>query len=174
MADPLRSAVVDCLVLQPATAGELADELDAPIEQIRYQIKRLRRAGIVTVHEEMRRRGAVEYVYVADATELILSREEAAAYPTKLWRRQIPQSLRSIFREALEATRAGAFHGHDCSIIRTPLLLDITGSREICEIFEAAVRDLLEAREKSMTRLQKSGGETRAATSVFLFFEMPG
>lgn len=174
MADPLRLAVVDCLVLAPSTAGEVSHELGAPIEQIRYQIKRLRRAGIVTVHAERWRRGAVEYVYVADPRELVLSREDAATYPMKQRRKQIPQSLRMIFKEVLEATQAGMFHGRDdYDIARIPLRLDPRGIREVCEIVEVAVRDLFDARERSMARLQKSGGKPRVATSVLLFFEMP-
>jgi DNA-binding transcriptional ArsR family regulator len=175
MTDPLRSAVVDCLLLEPATAAELAAELGVPVEQVRYQIKRLRRAGIVTVHRERRRRGAVEYVYVADARELIVSKEAAAVFPKNQRRRQIPGSLRSIFKEALEATQAGSFQGRDdCDVARIPLRLDLTGFREVREIVEAAVRELFDVREKSMARLQKTGVKPRVATSVFLFFEAAG
>ncbi len=174
MADPLRTAVVDCLVLGPATAGELAAELDVPAERIRYQLKRLRRAGIVSVHEERWRRGAVEYVYLADTRKLISSREDFNSFPQKQQQRHIPQSLRTIFKEALEATQAGAFQAReDCQIARVPLRLDPRGFREVCEIVEAAVRDLLDVREKSGARLEKVGAQGRPVTSVLLFFEMP-
>ena len=173
--DPLRSAVVDCLLLGPATAGELSQELDVPIERIRYQLKRLRRAGIVSVHEEKWRRGAVEYVYAADDRKLVFPEEEEAAGPATRHRRQIPQSLRTIFKEALEATHAGAFQGRDdCSIVRIPVRLDRKGFREIHGIFEAAIRDLFDLREKSSSRLDKSGDQARPATAVLLLFEMPG
>lgn len=173
--DPLRSAVVDCLVLGPATAVELAQELDVPVERIRYQLKRLRRAGIVSVHAERWRRGAVEHIYVADYRQLVFPEEGAGSHVATRHRRQIPQSLRSIFKEALEATHAGSFHKRDdCGIVRIPVRLDRRGFREVHEIFEAAVRDLFDVRDKSGSRLSRSGGRARAATAVLLLFEMPG
>jgi DNA-binding transcriptional ArsR family regulator len=173
MADPLRLAVVDCLVLEPATAGELADELGVPVEQIRYQIKRLRRAGIVLVHDKRWRRGAVEYVYIADSRQLVFPQESAPSSANQR-RRYIPRSLRSIFKEALEATQAGAFREtDDCVVVRIPVRVDRTGFQEIREIIEAAAGDILEAGEKSKIRLQRAAGKPKAATSVLLFFETP-
>lgn len=175
MADPLRSGVVDCLVLGPASAAELADELGVPVERVRYQLKRLRRAGIVSVHAEGSRRGAVEYLYAADSRKLVFLEDEAAANPGQRLRRHVPPSLRMIFKEALEATQAGAFHGRDdCNITRVPLRLDPRGYREVREIVDAAVRDLFEVREGSSARLEISGETARPATSVLLLFEMPG
>jgi DNA-binding transcriptional ArsR family regulator len=174
MADPLRSAVVDCLVLAPATAGELADELGVGAERIRYQLKRLRRAGIVSVHEKRWRRGAVEYIYFADGRKLVFSEDEAPAYPSQRHRRHIAQSLRTIFKGALQATQAGAFDRlDDCAVVRVPLRLDSRGFREVREIIDAAVRDLFDAREKSSARLEKTGGTARPAISLLLFFEIP-
>lgn len=174
MADPLRSAVVDCLVLGPATVGELADELGVPPERIRYQVKRLRRAGIVSVHEERRRRGAVEYVYVADSRKLLFPGDEAGS-PGHSQRRYVPQSLRSIFKEALQATQAGAFRGwEDCGISRVPLRLDLRGFGEVHQIIESAVGDLFDIKEKSSVRLRRTGETARPVTTVLLFFEAPG
>ncbi|HEU5253080.1 MAG TPA: helix-turn-helix domain-containing protein [Solirubrobacterales bacterium] len=173
MADPLRSAVVDCLVLAPATIGELADEMGVPAERIRYQVKRLRRAGIVSVHEEKRRRGAVEYVYVADSRRLVSPGEEAGDRGHRQ-RRHVTQSLRSIFKEALQATQAGAFRGwEDCGISRVPLRLDPRGFGEVRQIIESAVGDLFDVREKSSIRLQRTGETARPVTTVLLFFETP-
>lgn len=173
MADPLRSAVVDCLVLSPATATELSAELGVEVERIRYQLKRLRRAGIVSVEGERGRRGAVEYVYIADSRKLVLPEEEMVSLSSTARRRQIPQSLRVIFKEALEATQAGAFHRReDCIIVRIPLRLDPRGFREVRKIIEAAAHELFQARERSTARLKKEGGLPRPATSVLLFFEV--
>lgn len=174
LVDPLRSAVVDCLTISPATAGEIADSLGVSVERVRYQLKRLRRAGVVTVKEERRRRGAVEYVYVADSRALMEASAEAAALPLRRHRQYVPQRLRIIFKEALEATQAGAAQGlDDYDICRVPLRLDARGFGDVRRIIETAARDLFDEREKCGVRLEKSGGKIRAATSVLLLLEMP-
>ena len=173
--DSLRSTLVDQLVLKPATSGELAAELGVPVERVRDQLKRLREAGLVTVHDARGRRGAIEYVYATDRRELLASTRKLATYPLNRRWKHTSRVLRSIFKEAVRAMQEGRFHGRDEDVIvRVPLRLDRRGCQEACEVIEAAARDHFDARETSMARLEKNGRPPRVATSALLFFGCPG
>lgn len=174
ISDPLRRAIAEALTLEPASAGELAAQLAAPIEQVRYQIKRLRALGLVTVYAERHRRGAVERTYIADCNALIYRRDEVGSIPELRLRAQEAETWRGIFRDAVEAARTGALRNDDRHfVVRIPLSLDAQGFREVGERFETAVARLLEVREECLARTEESGEAPRPATTGLLFFEMP-
>ncbi len=173
-ADPLRLAIVLKLVVRPASATELAEELEVPLEKIRYQVKKLRRIGLVGTHGQRRRRGVAEHIYVVDPRDSVVQVEEMHHYPPERRRRGDPMMVRSIFREVTAAARAGSFHGReDSGLVRIPLALDDQGFRDVAELLRGALERLFEAREHSLERLQTSGDLPRLGASVLLFFERP-
>jgi DNA-binding transcriptional ArsR family regulator len=173
--DPLAIAIVTSLTLEPASAAELAVQLGAPIEQVRYQIKWLREAGLVSVHERRERRGALEHTYIADSRKMGFSTEDALAFPAERLRRCQFAMLRLIFKEALEAIRTGALSNpDDYLILRVPLRLDRDGFKEIVAISDAALERLFTIREESLARLRGGDEESTLTNSVLLFFEVPG
>lgn len=174
LSDPLRLALVTRLALEPASAAELAADLDVPVEQVRYQLKRLRATGVVTVHGEREHRGAVERTFIADGRKLVLHGEELIGLPEQELRCHDMQLLRIFFREAVEAARTGALFDEDEHfLVRMPLLLDARGFREVGERFDAALDRLLEVRAQCLARLEARGEKPRPATSAFFFFEIP-
>jgi len=60
---PLRMAIHDLLLLKPSSAAELSRRLDVPVGRVRYQLGRLREAGIAELRELRPKRGMVERVY---------------------------------------------------------------------------------------------------------------
>ncbi|HEU5253082.1 MAG TPA: winged helix-turn-helix domain-containing protein [Solirubrobacterales bacterium] len=174
LSDPFRLALVTRLALGPASAAELAADLDVPVEQVRYQLKRLRAAGIVTIHGEREHRGAVERTFVADGRKLVFRGEELAGLPERELRGHDTELLRIFFREVVEAARTGSLFDEDEHfLVRMPLLLDAQGFREVGERFEAALDRLLEVRTQCLARLEEAGEKPRSATSAFFFFEIP-
>ncbi len=174
LSDPLRRAIVNNLSIGPASAAELAADLDAPVEQVRYQIKRLRAAEMVTIHQERQRRGAVERTYIADSRKLALPGDEMFTVSPKRLQDHDSDTLRAIFQGAVEAARAGASRRDERHfILRVPLLIDAEGFREVGELFEGAVARLFELREESLARLETSGERSEPGTSALLFFELP-
>jgi DNA-binding transcriptional ArsR family regulator len=172
LGDPLRRAILTSLTIGPASAAELAAELEVPPEKVRYQIKRLRAKGMIEVHEEHTRRGAIERTFIADSRMLAFDKTEALAIPREKLRSFDLIALQAMFKEALEATRAGTLHASKQSIVvRVPLRLDDQGFKEIGEAFETALSSLFKVREESLARLERSGKSPQAATSGFLFFE---
>ncbi|MFL5872209.1 MAG: ArsR family transcriptional regulator [Solirubrobacterales bacterium] len=173
--DPLRLAILNSLMLGPASVAELATRLDATVEQVRYQVKCLRAVGMVTTYAERERRGANEHVFIADSGGLVLSREEACGLSEYKLRELCVTTLADLFGEAVEAIRTGAL-GDDGKhfIVRIPLLLDARGFREVSERFETAVTHLLALRDECLERLEEREEKPTAATSGLLFFELPG
>jgi DNA-binding transcriptional ArsR family regulator len=174
LADPLRRQILEQLTLEAASAAELATDLAAPVEQVRYQIKRLRALGLVTVQSERHRRGAVERTFITDCSELIFRRDEVAGIPERRLRDLGAETWRSLFRDAVEAARTGTLHNDDRHhVVRLSLPLDAQGFREVGERFEVAVDRLVEVRKGCLVRLEESGEKPRPGITGLLFFEKP-
>lgn len=168
---PLRSAIVTQLTLASASAKELADQLDIPEEKVRYQLQRLTKAGFVDVVEERRRRGTMERVYIAVTSELVyrgglrLVDAQRKAFDA--------QVVRTLFRDAVEASKAGNFKfGGGQLMARIPLVLDKQAMTEITRIFDDALDGMLSVQKESRKRLTESRAKAIMATSGLLFFEL--
>jgi DNA-binding transcriptional ArsR family regulator len=64
--NPLRRQLLDRL-RQPASATQLAAELELPRQRVNYHLRELERAGLVVLVEERQRRGCVERILQASA-----------------------------------------------------------------------------------------------------------
>ncbi len=172
--NPIREAVLRHLSLWPASAAELAEALDVPIERVRYQVKRLEQAGFISPVEERRRRGTTERVYSTESRRLVWDKEEAAALPAAKVRGFEARATSLIFKEALDAMRAGAFRGRDeYSISRIPMRLDARAAGEVADALDGLLERLLDLREESLKRLRGTGEDPRPALSALLFFRNP-
>jgi DNA-binding transcriptional ArsR family regulator len=171
--DQLRLAIVSALAVRPSSATQLARELDAPVERIRYHIRRLRRSGLVRLHSQRVQRGLTEGVFVSEPRQQVFY-----PYDVPSGRRLesfAARGITSVFREALTATREGAFHDRDdFCVMRIPLLLE--GQKEFHQVHQRiheAVERLIALREESLERLEEYGATSRVAISDVLFFELP-
>lgn len=170
----LRLAILTQLTLEPASAANLATQLEAPLEQVRYEIKCLRQADLVGIHSQGERRGAIEHTYIAKCRNTTFSTESGVAGSARRLREVDLGLLPVLFKEALEATRAGAFQ--DCDdyfLIRIPLCLDREGCREVSAISDAALERLFGIRDECLMRSAETGASLRSANSALLFFEIP-
>lgn len=172
LASPVRLAIGTSLALRPATAAEVAKELELPVEKVRYQIKRLMQRGLVDIEEQIRRRGVLERVYSVDSRKHVLERDELADLPEGRRIEAEARLLRMMFHEALEALRSGTFATRDDhASVRVPLHLDNRGWADVAEIHRQLVGGVLDARVRSMERVEESGEEPTAASIFLLFFE---
>jgi DNA-binding transcriptional ArsR family regulator len=170
--DPLRLAIVTSLTLQGATAAELATKLDAPLNRVRYQLRRLREAGIAELREVRPRRGVTEQVYFVRRS--FISVDEVKNLPPKKLEKAIVEILRAVLRDALESLRAGVFYARDeFATVRTPLRLDNRGWLEAAELHEETMRRLLLLQEQAVARMEEGEEEEEAITafSFLLLFE---
>ncbi|HEU4737910.1 MAG TPA: winged helix-turn-helix domain-containing protein [Solirubrobacterales bacterium] len=173
--DPTRMRIITRLTLAPASAAELSDRLGMPLSRVRYEIGRLAEAGLVRVDLERPRRGTVERVYFAESRRETYDhggriREELAAR-----KRADVDVINALFREAVEATRAGLFETRAESVIaRVPMTLDEQGATEIARVISGALDRLFALREESHLRLRAASTLAIQATLSLMLFEATG
>lgn len=173
--NPLRLAIGTRLTREPATAAELAETLDIPVERVRYQVKRLLQVGLIEIQGETRRRGVAERVYYADGSSLLLRRSELADLPEHRLRVARARLLRTMFREAIGAARSGSFSARDGHVlVRIPFQLDGPGWEEAGQIHDEALERVLEVKEASRKRLEESGEDGITAAVMVAVFRSGG
>jgi DNA-binding transcriptional ArsR family regulator len=167
-------------ILLAAVAGEvspngLSKALDEGLSQVSYHIKVLRDDCDGMIEETRTRpvRGAVEHYYRAS---------EKTLFPAKAWRR-LKKGLRDVigagqasdlFNDLAEALKAGKLQGEHDHIIRTPLVLDAEGERNVQAIAERATKEVENEQRATAKRREKAnsnGGEVVGYTFALLAFE---
>lgn len=171
-ADPLRVKIVDALTLGPAAAVELAEEIGAPLERVRYELRALERAAMVKVHSRRERRGAMENVFLADNPRMTFSAADLVGGEEGAPRDFDTSWTRLVFGEAVEGVRNGCFgHRRQWQLGRTPLRLDPPGFAEVSAAMDATLGELFELREECLAR--RADGDRVAHPAFFdlLLFE---
>lgn len=169
---PLRLAIVSSLSMRPATAAEVAEELDVPVEQVRSHLSWLRGVDLVEVKGKARRGGTAENVYAADPRSHLIKRGELTDLSSARIDLAHARLLRLMFRETMEAARGGTFAGRpEHSLLRFLLPLDEQGWEQALEIHDRVTSEVLEVREKSQARLDAGGEEEILARMATLLFE---
>lgn len=168
--DPLRMAILTALILKPASAGDLAAELDVPIGRVRYQLGRLRKAGLAELREQRPRRGVVERVYFIRPN--FVSVEDAAHLTTEEMSQANAEVLKGMVRDSIDAMRAGTLESREeFMVARVPLRLDEEGWKEASELQHDALDGLLEIHARAAKRLDRSGAVALSALAFLLLFE---
>lgn len=162
--------ILTALILKPSSAGDLASDLGVPIGQVRYQLGRLRKAGLAELREQRPRRGVVERVYfirphfISDEDATHLTPEEMSLIHTEI--------LKGIVHDALAALRTGTFSSRDGFIAaRAPLRLDEEGWRQASAVQHEALDRLIRIHGESSARLDSKGGESIGAFAFLFLFE---
>lgn len=167
-------------ILLAAVQGEvspcgLSKALGEGLSQTSYHVKVLRDDcdGMIERTRTVPRRGAVEHYYRASAKTLL---------PAKAWRR-LTKGLRAVvgagmasdlFNDLAEALKAGKLQGEQDHIVRTPLVLDAEGRRNVKAIAERATKEVEDEQQATSKRMEKAdgnGGEACGYTFALLAFE---
>lgn len=170
--NPLRLALVSSLSMRPATAAEVANELEQPAERIRYHLRWLRDRDLVDIKEKVRRGSKTENVYSVDPRRHLIGRSELKGVAGSHSDLAHVRLLRLMFREAMDAARAGNYGDRpEHALLRTLLPLDEDGWEEALAIHDRVTAEVLAVREESQARLE-TGAEQAILTRVAtLFFE---
>ena len=171
----LRQHILLAAVQGEVSPSELAKALDGELSRVSYHVRVLRDEcdGIIEETRTEPRRGAVEHYYRATAKTLL---------PAKAWRR-VKKGLRAVvgagqandlFNDLVGALKAGKLQGAHDHIIRTPLVLDAEGKRNVKAIAERATGEVeseQQAAAKRMAKANGNGGEAVGYTFALLAFE---
>jgi DNA-binding transcriptional ArsR family regulator len=170
--NPLRLAIVSHLIIRPATAAEVSRELDASPEKVRYHLRWLRNADLIEVKEKARRGSISENVYSVDPRKHLLDQGEIANLPRGRFDLALARLLRLMFRESMEAARAGTFAARSQhALLRFLLPLDEQGWEEALTIHDRVINEVLEVRRESQVRLDAGDEEEILARVATLLFE---
>jgi predicted transcriptional regulator len=170
----LRQHILLAAVQREVSPTELSKALNEGLSQVAYHVKVLRDdCGMIEETRTEQRRGAVEHYYRASAKTLL---------PAKAWRR-LKKGLRAVvgagqasdlFNDLTEALKAGKLQGAHDHIIRTPLVLDTEGQRNVKAIAERATKEVEDEQSAAAKRRQKGKGDRGKAigyTFALLAFE---
>jgi DNA-binding transcriptional ArsR family regulator len=172
---PLRQHILIATVAGEVSPNELSKALGEGLSQVSYHVKVLRDDcdGMIEETRTEPRRGAVEHYYRASAKTL---------FPAKAWRR-LKKGLRAVvgagqasdlFNDLAEALKAGKLQGAHDHIVRTPLILDAEGKRNVKAIAERATKEVEDEQRATAKRMKKAngdGGKTTGYTFALLAFE---
>jgi len=170
MNDPLRVAIFTALLRKPASVAELAERLDVPIGRVRYQLGRLREAGLAELREQRPRRGVVEQVYFSRPA--VISIEDAAQLDLEELNEGHVEILKVMVRDCLAAFRAGRFASREeFMMARIPLQLDEEGWTLTADLQHETLDRLLQINADALARSEASGAESISAFAFLLLFE---
>lgn len=171
----LRQHILLAAVQGEVSPNALSKALDEGLSQVSYHVKVLRDDcdGIIEETRTEPRRGAIEHYYRASAKTLL---------PAKAWRR-LKKGLRAVvgagqasdlFNDLADALQAGKLQGTHDHIIRTPLVLDAEGQRNVKAIAERATKEVENEQQETAKRMEKANGDgakTTGYTFALLAFE---
>lgn len=169
---PTRVHALMVLNERAASAAELGREVGQPSDHVSYHLKRLMKLGMI------------EPVQVADAP----GRRATGRYYRALarpwfgenWTAVHPKRQAAITSTMLalcnadiaDAVQSGTINIEDSHISRTPVIVDRDSYRDLVELLDEAIAEILQIQERSAAHLQE--GADRIATKVHLFqFESP-
>jgi DNA-binding transcriptional ArsR family regulator len=172
--DAALRGVVDRLLLESASAAEIAADLAIDAQAVRHLLRRLLKGEVVERGARSGRRGVSEFLYSCDPRRTALSSDHLCGLPARLVERVVVRVLRELFRESIAASASRSYYARDEYIAaRFPLPLDGPGWRRGALLHEGLLDSIAEARERAGARLSR-GAEPIEATAAILFFEIPG
>ena len=170
MNDPLRMMIQTALILKPSSASDLAAELEIPIGRVRYQLGRMRKAGLAELRESRPRRGVVERLYSIRPD--FISIDDAANLTAEELGRANMEILKAMVHDFLAAFRSGSFFSREeYMLARSPLRLDEEGWEAASKLQHDTLDRLMEIHGESSARLDRRGGESISALAFLLLFE---
>jgi DNA-binding transcriptional ArsR family regulator len=169
----LRQHILLAAVQSAVSPKELAEALNEGLSEVSYHVKVLKDHKIITLVKTEPRRGAVEHYYRANQKTL---------FSAKAWC-GLKKGLRTVigagqasdlFNDLADALKAGKLQGDQDQIIRTPLVLDAEGKRNVKAIAQRATKEVeseQQAAAKRLARTNGDGGEAVGYTFALLAFE---
>jgi DNA-binding transcriptional ArsR family regulator len=173
-AHPLRVQSLAILTERVSSPTRIARDLGETVANVSYHVKVLKNLNLIEKVGERRVRGSiesfyrvVEQPYLSDEEWANLSIEERG--PTTL------SALQLSLADAAAAIHAGTFDARsDRYLVRSPLLVDEEGWRELNALHAEAYERTLEIQVASEERMAKDpDGEQIPVTSITMFFERP-
>jgi hypothetical protein len=170
MHNEYRAQILILLNERVASRPEISEELDIPLDKVRYELDVLKRTQPPLIKLEYERpvRGAVEKFYRATKMAY-LSPAEWPAVPESVKAGMRGSLLNLLVDDAVAAVDKGTFDSLDSAHMSwTPMLLDAKGWEEITAILYRAMMEAIKVKEESAERLIEKDAEGTSCTVSIL------
>lgn len=172
LSHPVRAQVLSVLSERKASAAEIAEAIDVPVEKVRYHLRALAKAGMVGWQDAEVRRGAREYYWGTSSRQIVEDAEHAQMSPEQI-RAICLHTLRLIFNDATAGLREGAFaRRNDHVLTRFRPQVDEAGWEELVTVYRAAIAGIERVSERAAKRLEDSGEEAIPVNASLLLFDL--
>lgn len=170
---PARWMIATVLGERPASAVELAQMVELPVEQVRYHLRMMVKRGVIELAERKRTRGTVEQFY--RAPEGVIIRQAALSKLTSEEQRRIAANfLKVCFREATRALVATPVPVRDDDqLARVPMIVDEEGWDELALIHRETFERVQRLKVRIEKRVEGSDGEGFRIVSLLMLFQEP-
>jgi DNA-binding transcriptional ArsR family regulator len=173
VAHPTRVRCFSILAERTASPVEIAQEINKDVGHVGYHVRKLQQLDLIELVDERPVRGAVEHFY--RAIERPVVREEAFAEQSLDEREVFTRYILQL--HVADIARAMDEHTFDAranrAAIRTPMLVDEEGFRELADLHVEMYERTLEVQAKSTERRTKSDEDGIPAISTTMLFETP-
>jgi DNA-binding transcriptional ArsR family regulator len=168
---PLRARCLALLAETALSPKEIADELEAELDDVSYHVRTLKRFGAVELVAQEPVRGAVRHVYRA-VKRPMASGGGYARLPAAKRQDFSRWILELSLAEAAIALDTGTFATRrDHHVSRLPVCVDEQGWRDIASIYDRALGEARDAAAASAERMSRDpsrpGIDARVTASVF-------
>ena len=173
MKHPLRLAIHDLLMMEPLSVTELARRLGVPVGRVRYQVGRLKEAGLAELRELRPKRGMAERVY--SSSPAYITPADGAHLTTDELEAGVKAILKRMIRDSLNSVETGKFVARpEFVAARFPLRIDQQGWKQAADLLQETVERSLAVQAEAAKRLEHGGGEEVKAYCYAFLFEAAG
>jgi DNA-binding transcriptional ArsR family regulator len=170
LAHPMRTRLLGMLDERVASPRQLADALDAPLQNVSYHVRELARLGLIKLVRTTQRRDAIEHHYTAVARPHF-SDEAWRELPPIVRDRMTAAGLSVISKQVNEAAARGGFAADDVHLSRTQLVLDDRGRKALAKELKATTARVDRIHQQARTRLAHGHDPEQSMTLIMLRFD---
>jgi DNA-binding transcriptional ArsR family regulator len=173
VAHPTRVRCFSILAERTASPVEIAGEIGRDVGHVGYHVRKLQDMELVELVEERPVRGAIEHFYRAIERPVVLEKEfaEQSIEEREVFTRYILQLHVADIARAMDEHTFDARSNR--AAIRTPMLVDEDGFRELAELHVEMYERTLDIQARSDERRTASGDDGIPTISTSLLFETP-
>jgi DNA-binding transcriptional ArsR family regulator len=158
LSHPIRVNILEALQGRVASPSELSKEMDESLGVVSYHTNALVECGCLELVHTKPRRGALEHFFGVTPRSFIGHQDWRRA-PRSLRGGVTSAALRTFIEKASEALEAGTIDSRDDTTLNwMPMTVDATGWREVAEIMDEALKQLVAVHSRSSERLDGKEG----------------
>src|SRR5262245_57449838 len=173
LSHPLRQRILGALHDRVASPVELSRELEEPIGNVSYHVKKLEELGAVELVRTQPVRGALEHFYRA-RLKAEFDQSHWSRLPASVRQQLFDQNLQRIWEHVVEASDEDGFGDPKTHVSLTDLDLDQEGYDAVAEAMAEALERVKEIQAEAQGRLAglpDGEREARRTEVVMLHFE---